>query len=28
VTKKDLEKKIDPQMEKAVAILLDPEFKR
>jgi len=28
VTKKDLEKKIDPLMEKAVAILLDPEFKR
>jgi carboxyl-terminal processing protease len=28
VTKKDIEKKIDPQMEKAVAILLDPSFKR
>lgn len=28
VTKKDLEKKIDPQMDKAVAILLDPNFKR
>ncbi len=28
VTKKDIEKKIDPQMDKAVAILLDPNFKR
>lgn len=28
VTKKDLEKKLDPQMDKAVAVLLDPEFKR
>lgn len=28
VTKKDLEKKIDPQMDKAVAMLLDPAFKR
>lgn len=28
VTKKDIEKKIDAQMDKAVAILLDPEFKR
>ena len=28
VTKKDLEKKLDPQMDKAVAILLDPNFKR
>ncbi|MFZ2303376.1 MAG: S41 family peptidase [Minisyncoccia bacterium] len=28
VTKKDLEKKIDPQMDKAVAILLDTNYKR
>lgn len=28
VTAKDLEKKLDPQMDKAVAILLDPAFKR
>ena len=28
VTKKDLEKKIDPQMDKAVAILKDPNYKR
>jgi len=28
VTKKDIEKKLDPQMEKAVAILLDPNYKR
>ncbi|MBI5078094.1 MAG: S41 family peptidase [Candidatus Yonathbacteria bacterium] len=28
VTKKDIEKGIDPQMDKAVAILLDPSFKR
>lgn len=27
-TKKDLEKKRDPQMDKAVAILLDPNYKR
>lgn len=28
ITKKDLEKKLDPQMEKAAAILRDPNFKR
>lgn len=28
ITKKDIEKKLDPQMEKAVAILIDPNFKR
>lgn len=28
ITKKDLEKKIDPQMEKAAEILKDPNFKR
>ncbi|MGB2580382.1 MAG: S41 family peptidase [Minisyncoccia bacterium] len=28
ITKNDIEKKLDPQMDKAVAILKDPEFKR
>ncbi|MBI5798744.1 MAG: S41 family peptidase [Candidatus Yonathbacteria bacterium] len=28
ITKKDLDKKLDPQMGKAVAILLDPNYKR
>lgn len=28
VTKKDIEKKLDPQMEKAIAVLIDPNFKR
>lgn len=28
ITAKDIEKKLDPQMDKAVAILLDPNFKR
>lgn len=28
LTAKDIEKKLDPQMDKAVAILLDPTFKR
>jgi len=28
ITKNDIEKKLDPQMDKAVAILKDPDFKR
>lgn len=28
ITKKDLDKKLDPQMDKAVEILIDPNFKR